>query len=31
MNSTFNPFAQIAKHTDCLAQCERRVFDAYIR
>ena len=31
MNSTFNPYAQIVKHTDCLAECERRIFDAYIR
>ena len=31
VNSTFNPYAQIVKHTDCLAECERRIFDAYIR
>lgn len=28
---TNNPFAEIVMHAECIAQCERRIFDAYIR
>jgi len=34
-NTSYNPYAEIAMHAgcivQCLTQCERRIFDAYIR
>ena len=30
-NTTYTPLAEIVMHAECLAQCERRIFDAYIR